>query len=185
VRPRLTDRRRDIIHGDIKPINILVFKNQNDGYTAKVADLGYATLATNNDLVQVATSEPWTDPNYRGERLDLSTAKKLDSYSFGLVCVWLLKQTSSMRSPFSSDTAKDASFNLVERIAHCHNLDERMKLIGHISDLDCQQQLNLEGLFRLCLEGGREHRSSNFQHFLELLGESRSGNLRENFWGRN
>lgn len=80
----------DIIHGDVKPQNVLVFGESEETIVAKVADFGFATVAS-NDKIDVATSTPWVAPEV-GSRdgHTLEQAKKTDIYSFGMLCLWVL-----------------------------------------------------------------------------------------------
>ena len=59
------DNTLDIIHGDIKPENTLIFDDGLGGYTAKVADFGYSTQYTMpQDLIFMPRSWPWAAPEW-------------------------------------------------------------------------------------------------------------------------
>src|SRR5438034_3833483 len=80
-----------IVHGDIKPGNVLVFIDDSGGYTAKVVDFGYSTLAAgDDDLIMMPKSRPWNAPEHHHRGFKLSQAMAMDAYSFGLLCLWLL-----------------------------------------------------------------------------------------------
>ena len=59
----------DVIHGDIRPDNVLIFANQSGGYTPREADFGYSTMALNLEKgrVHFPRSKPWNV--FRGHRL--------------------------------------------------------------------------------------------------------------------
>lgn len=80
------------MHGDIKPENILVARSQEPiGYGIKVTDFGYSCLGSNDeDLVMLPQSKPWQAPEYHSRWFSLQLAKKMDIYSLGLLCLWLL-----------------------------------------------------------------------------------------------
>ncbi|KAF5610581.1 serine threonine kinase [Fusarium tjaetaba] len=84
----------EIIHGDIKPHNILVFNDTNGGLVAKVTDFGFATLqvtASTDGRIELPISNPWNAPEVcLEEDYSLHQARLTDIYSFGLLCLWLL-----------------------------------------------------------------------------------------------
>ena len=79
------------MHGDVKPGNILVARDiERDDMSISLADFGFARFAASDDeLVKVTRSEPWEAPEWSHREFTLSDAKKMDMYSFGLVCLWL------------------------------------------------------------------------------------------------
>ena len=82
----------DVIHGDIKPQNVLVFKDATGNTTVKVADFGYATLFAGGEAGRIflPKSRPWNAPEHHFGEFTLTEAKKTDVYSFGLLCLWVL-----------------------------------------------------------------------------------------------
>ncbi|KAL8658443.1 MAG: hypothetical protein Q9202_007560 [Teloschistes flavicans] len=81
----------NVVHGDIKPQNVLVFQTSTEIYTVKVADFGYSTIyATDDDLIQIPRSLHWTAPEWHHRGFSLEQAKKMDIYSLGLLVLWLL-----------------------------------------------------------------------------------------------
>lgn len=84
-------RNIDIIHGDIKPENILIFGQSYDNIIVKVTDFGYSTLTTQgSELIDLPQSEPWCAPEYHGRGQSFVQAKKADVFSFGMLCLWIL-----------------------------------------------------------------------------------------------
>jgi serine/threonine protein kinase len=58
------DLTADIIHGDIKPQNVLIFEDETDHFTAKVADFGFSTMFRGDqDYVSMPRSTPWYAQN--------------------------------------------------------------------------------------------------------------------------
>jgi len=79
-----------MIHGDIKPQNVLVFKDAT-GTTIKMADFGYSTLAAGETgKVLLPKSRPWNAPEHHFGEFTVGDAKKTDVYSFGMLCLWIL-----------------------------------------------------------------------------------------------
>ena len=62
-------------------------------YTARVTDFGYSTrYASDTDLVTMAISWPWNAPEHNrvSKMWTTSEAKKMDLFSFGILCLWIL-----------------------------------------------------------------------------------------------
>lgn len=84
-----------MIHGDLKPDNILIFSNELNGYVAKVIDFGYSGLSlerVEDSKFQLPISRPWNAPEVTewSSAFILDDARKADIYSFGLICLWVL-----------------------------------------------------------------------------------------------
>jgi serine/threonine protein kinase len=81
----------DIIHGDIKPENVLIFKDDTGAYTAKVIDFEYSTrFAHEDDLISLPASWPWKAPEHESNRFMPAQARKMDVFSFGMLCLWVM-----------------------------------------------------------------------------------------------
>lgn len=93
------NRRLDIIQGDIKPENVLIFETSSGGYLAKVADFGYSTQYTEmNNLVNMPRSELWHAPEWHHRGFIPAQAMKMDAYSFGTLVPWVLHYTTKENS---------------------------------------------------------------------------------------
>ncbi|KAL8680134.1 MAG: hypothetical protein Q9186_003658 [Xanthomendoza sp. 1 TL-2023] len=84
-----------VIHGDVKPENLLMFQRANGEYYVKLCDLGFSSLFANQEDVKLdlPISHPWNAPELsKNGQFGLSVveAQRSDIYSVGLVCVWLL-----------------------------------------------------------------------------------------------
>lgn len=87
----MTDLATGLIHGDIKPQNILVFENQPDIYAAKLADFGAIIhIGREKTLVKMPKSSPWNAPEHHDRWFQLPEAMKMDVYSFGMLCLRLI-----------------------------------------------------------------------------------------------
>ena len=74
---------------------MLIFE-EDSRVVAKVADFGFATcLQGDNDLLSIPVSEPWNAPEYYDHHFRPEPAKKMDVYSFALLCTWLLFEAGS------------------------------------------------------------------------------------------
>lgn len=88
---RCLTRQLDIVHGDVKPENVLVFNNECGLPVPKVADFGFSCLgAKDTDVIKMPKTPPWEAPEWHDRGFPISAAKKADFYSFGLLCVWIL-----------------------------------------------------------------------------------------------
>ena len=91
------DTRVDVVHGDIKPQNVLLFSDDPDikRYAAqgraKLTGSGYSCFGTqDSDLVYLPFSNIWSAPEYHDRAFELHAAKKVDIFCFGLTTVYLL-----------------------------------------------------------------------------------------------
>jgi serine/threonine protein kinase len=82
-----------VIHGDIKPQNVLIFMDQRGtSFTAKLTDFGYSTITANTELIFMPKSSPWHAPEHQSSGVTRSEAKAMDAYSLGMLCFWLVIQ---------------------------------------------------------------------------------------------
>ena len=90
--PFKSDKDIGVTHGDIKPQNMLVFKDAITGKTrVKVADFGYSTHTMGESgKVLLPKSRPWNAPEHHFGEFKVQEAKKTDVYSFGMLCLWIL-----------------------------------------------------------------------------------------------
>ncbi|XWX01596.1 hypothetical protein V2A60_009624 [Cordyceps javanica] len=118
-----------IIHGDLKPENVLVFKDDSGRYSARVIDFGFSTRYADEDqLLTLPRSEPWNAPENNGH-VDSWTprrAVKADLYCFGVLCFWLLFEPLLCRTTASSQTEKGSTYALRSM---------RRDLLRHAQDL--------------------------------------------------
>jgi serine/threonine protein kinase len=83
-----------MIHGDIKPENVLIFKDDQGRYVGKMTDFGYSSPYSNEeDRVMISRTRPWEAPEYDKydpQGANPANARQTDVFSFGLLCVWIL-----------------------------------------------------------------------------------------------
>lgn len=81
----------DIVLGDIKPKNVLVFQKKNGSYLAKVTDFGCSCFGLDeDDTVTLSRTRGWEAPEYRRGTFTVAQAKKYDIYVYGKLCFWTL-----------------------------------------------------------------------------------------------
>jgi serine/threonine protein kinase len=69
-----------------------MFKSPNsDEAVLKVIDFGYSCFSMREgDLVLVTGTPLWCAPENNGDEVTVNEAKRMDVYSFALVCCWIL-----------------------------------------------------------------------------------------------
>ena len=158
----IIDQAEGVVHGDIKPSNILVSETDEGNYVAKSADLGYSIIFTSaNMLVYMPGSQKWVAPEWRPNiTTNLEGALKMDAYSFGMLCMWLLFYNihGNDSSGFYEDT-KSAQATLV--LAR--------KLTIEAVGSEAQQIQKLTRLFDSTLAIDPTDRSADFGALLRLL----------------
>lgn len=165
-----TDDGTDIVHGDIKPQNVLLFTDDPDvkKYTssgkAKLTDFGYSNFGA---LVYLTYSGIWSAPEYHDRAFELSAGKKADIYSFGLTAVYLLFQWEVWDKFISLDVLKirkyieDGSMLRMVRTA-----------VGEYYEDDVQRAPLLH-FFELTLAYDAEARESDLESLIQLLKQAR------------
>lgn len=154
-----------IIHGDIKPQNVLIFEDESRHYVGKVADFGYSScFASDDDLLKLPCSKPWHAPEYHHRPITPLQAKKMDLYSFGMVCLWLL----FYNSPQDSNRNFDADLKTVNSASQIAS-----QSILAMGGLSTQCKASLIQFFDAALASDPSNRSSNIQELLELLAPHR------------
>jgi serine/threonine protein kinase len=180
----------DVIHGDIKPDNVLIFKNEHGDFISKLADLGFSTLSMQEDeLILLPRSNPWDAPEWHHRGFRFSAAKKIDAYLFGALCLWLIfrhKFGETTTSSVSSRSGYTGFIYLKESWKEYprHTLFEKLKYEDQLLELaicfinmeivgNNDQKSKLESFFTSALTSKAERRSSDFARFITLLGRDR------------
>lgn len=169
-------------HGDIKPANVLIFKDNLGGLYAKLADFGYAGWAfgpQKDKLVKPPRSWPWDPPEYHHRGFTVSAARKLDMYAFGMLCLWLLFHDKSHEAPSIYQSLSGGStwpledFKLLDSMKHRDTLSGFAGLIVRsLTNVPDVQKENLRGFFSSTLAREPGERNVSFEDLALLLGKS-------------
>lgn len=81
----------DILHGDLKPTNVVITNDAQGRPKAQLIDFGYSCFgSTDDDLVWLPFSPPWTAPEHEWKEYTLSAGKRMDVYSLGMTVAYLI-----------------------------------------------------------------------------------------------
>jgi len=176
----------DVIHGDIKPQNVLVYKDAGKT-TVKVADFGYSTLATGEALatgggatgrVFLPKSRPWNAPEHHFGEFTTTGAKSTDVYSFGMLCLWVLFGSAHTECKYEgiSFDGSNGPRTLLEQLKDGDELEivaneliDSMPLLS----FNAEQRIRLKEFFKLTVQLTPENRTSDVGNLVGLLNQER------------
>jgi len=174
-----------VVYGDIKPENVLVFKDATGNTTVKITDFGYSTLASgpNAKGVLLPKSRPWNAPEHHFGEFGTHEAKKTDVYSFGMLCLWILfsKYLSDIPPHSGEYGTESVSFDavtgplsLLERLKGAnkveHIADQLMQLVP---ELNAECKIRLKDFFSLTVPFDPEKQTSYLETLVGLLSQDR------------
>jgi serine/threonine protein kinase len=129
-----------VVHGDLKPDNILIFQISSDTFRAKISDFGFACLIEdlkteiqNSNAHPVALpgfSPPWEAPEASADVL-LEDLTKMDVYAFGLLACYLAASGGDIFAEFRLDDS-DMTYNF-DQIASLKN--DTLQMANHAKKL--------------------------------------------------
>jgi serine/threonine protein kinase len=77
---------KGVVHGDIKPQNILIFPDDGSRFRACVSDFGFSVVESmSRGAARLPTSMNWNAPEHSQKEFTVEEAKLMDVYSCGLV----------------------------------------------------------------------------------------------------
>lgn len=171
-----------MIHGDIKPQNVLVFEDGSGKITPKVIDFGYSTLSANagDAGIFLPKSRPWNAPEHHFEEFKFSEAKNADIYSFGMLCLWVLFGDKLLTVTTDGETEcvsfdeplARSGLTLLERLKNDDKMEDiANKLIE--TRLDREHESSLKRFFSSTVTCNFEKRESGIGILVDLFGQER------------
>ena len=111
-------------------------------------------------------SKLWTAPERHHREILPIQARKMDAYSFGMLCLWLLF--------YNRGTNRDSNFSKDVEDAQKELSDYACGLLRASADLEIWEQDNVQNIFGSTLVQDPAERTANFNELLELLSPYRS-----------
>ena len=172
----------DVVHGDIKPDNVLVFNSSTpDEYGIKVTDLGCSSFGIKeDDLVKLPQSEPWEAREYHKRWFSLKAAKRMDVYSFGLFVLWLFfhKERFTYREDVETKLGEAFETGTMACEALQSSKDDgtilsyALDLVAKSPHLSDDARLILQQVFNLSLQWDPNRRAPDMQQVALSLGSN-------------
>ena len=158
---------------------MLIFKDETQGYFAKVADFGFSTrFRKESDVILIPRSRPWDAPEYHSRGFLSQAAQKMDVYRFGLLCLWLLFGSSG-QTPLAPWMAQENGhfINLLEDLKSDENalLKWATWLVEELEGIENDMKDNSNQFFDFTLDCKPENRKLYLGDFLNLLDTARYG----------
>ena len=148
----LTKSRSAILHGDVNPRNVLVFKDSVN-FFAKLSDFGYSALMARDHTVDIAKTRPWHAPESEYTwSYNFYEARKTDIYSFGILCSWILFCETNIIPHNESQLRIQSSYRWIAQLRKNGGVKAfAVTRIQSMTALDPNQKACLRRFFDACL----------------------------------
>lgn len=174
-----------MVHGDIKPQNIIVFREADGSFIPKVADFGYSSVDQGVEVpIYLPESYPWYAPELHDyPNFSLAQASTADVFSYGMLCLWFIfERYLSGNEPLPkmpaaivmkyANSDEDASIkNLADLRGYISPLELSDYLIAANTTLDSPSQLLLRQFFHGALALDPRERSTDLSTVISHLDE--------------
>jgi serine/threonine protein kinase len=150
-----------VVHGDLKLLNVLVFSRNDGGYNAKLSDFGGAILDSPQAFLQPMGTRPWTAPEYQTNRSRQGLLQS-DVYALGLL-MWRIMLDGG--DPFTDKTLFElpsGGKNVINDAIDDHKRSSaflskaKASISRYGKDLDCRA---ISAVFDCSLQASPEERS--------------------------
>lgn len=148
-----TDEVLGIVHRDIKPHNILIFEHIPGEYVAKVSALGYSVQLEHDDsFVRMPLSRPWNAPEWHHRGYRFPEIVRMDLYSYGMVCLWLLFGQECLDKGINFDIPAPSTHRDLEGLKNEDRLSSlATDMAEHSAGLSEQELQFMKDVFMGCL----------------------------------
>jgi len=190
----------DVIHGDVKPQNVLVFKDTSGETIVKVADFGYSTLVAGGPLARgeapaagdkpaghpaneagnvfLPKARPWNAPEHHFGGFTPPEAKLTDVYSFGMLCLWVLVGSvpvvqNSTEYEFKGSTGALTSLEQLKYDDKMEHFANQLMESMSLESINAEHRTRLKEFFSLTIALNPTKRTSDFGKLLDLLNQTR------------
>ena len=182
-RAQLLTRATGVIHGDIKPANILMFRDSTGEVVPRMADFGYSTIVQNddNETIKLPRSRPWDAPEHTFGPCNFVAASRMDIFSLGMVCLWLLchqkagEETLLLPVPDSNAIDISARFSWSRSIEQWKESDYLIRLaksaVLSFENSTNNQQNRLDEFFTSALQITPADREHDVRQLLRIVEE--------------
>ena len=141
----------------------------------KISDLGYSVMGEKETFLP--NSWPWTAPEWTKRRFDIPSTKKMDIYSLGLLCFWLLFSNVEEKPVLAEESSvpfcileEGADFATVKLIRSHDILPQFAKLvIENVKETNKEQKRRLSQFFERTVRTSPEHRTMDLTELAQLL----------------
>jgi len=161
-----------VIHGDMKPANIVVFTNPEAvaGVTPKIIDFSYSCLGLHDDEpVCVSGTALWWPPEFVNPLMTMAEAKRLDAYALALVLFVVLGYDAVHASNLEIFHGMSSSKQRISRLVEHMKGNPSDGLFEQVLSLDTslppEQQISLTALFTKALS---RDPSGRFTHVVDI-----------------
>lgn len=172
-----------VVHGDLKPENVLIFQYPDGTIRAKISDFGSATIMSDftstdgepSSILLPAYTPPWEAPEVQ-DAIELASLPKVDVYAFGLLFCYLItlggnpfqifQQTSQIvteRFTYDLDAVADLKGHGLGMIDHA------IKFIASKSTLDSDEANHAAAVINMSLHAVPSEREA-MSEVLKVVG---------------
>lgn len=130
-------------------------------------DFGYSSVfMADGDTITMPYSELWTAPEQHHREIRPIQARRMDSYSFGMLCLWLFF--------YNKSGDRDRNFKNDFEDTQKKPLSWAYELLGVEMGLGDRRKKDVKDIFRLTLAQDPAERTAEFTEILQLLSSNRS-----------